>query len=456
MTERMSMSFAVVLALLGAAPASAQVPAQQATAASAILTLGIDEAVTRGLAEAPRLAEARARAEAADATIASREALRRPTVTATAGLLRTNHVDEFGIPQANGTTRVIFPDIPNNYRARAELAMPLFTSGRVGDLVASAEADRRAVDADRKVTTSDLTLEIETAYWTLALARERTAVLERALQRADTAVDDVRARFESGILPPNDVQSAQAQRARQRVQLIQARNDGAIAEADLARLIGAPVGQSIALATPVERPTPGAAEIAALPLSTLTGRATELRPERQALAERQVSLQSAADAAAAATRPQVGVLAAVEPARPNSRFVPRVDQWNTGWDLGVNVTWALWDGGRSRADRAAAIAQSTALRERSADFDALVGVEVQKRLLDLASAREALVASNEAVDAAAEARRVLGERFAAGVATNSDVLDADVAWLEAELERTRLTVSLRLGEARLLRSVGQR
>lgn len=450
MTQRTSTLFALALVVLHVASVNAQAPAV------APLTLSIDDAVTRGIAEAPKLAEVRARADAADATIASREALGRPTITATAGVLRTNHVDEFGIPQANGTTRIIFPDIPNNYRVRAELAMPLFTSGRVGELVASAEAERRALDADRKTTTSDLTLEIETAYWTLALARERTAVLERALRRADASLDDVRARFDSGVLPPNDVLSAQAQRARQRVQWIQARNDSAMAEADLARLIGAPIGQSITLSTPVDRPTPGAAEIAALPLGVLTGRATESRPERQALVERQTSLQAAAAAAAAATHPQIGVLAAVEPARPNSRFVPRVDQWNTGWDLGVNVTWSLWDGGRSRADRAAAIAQSVALRERSADFDALVGVEVQKRLLDLASAREALVASTEAVDAAGEARRVLGERFSAGVATNTEVLDADVAWLEAELERTRLMVSLRLGEARLLRSVGQR
>jgi outer membrane protein TolC len=46
------------------------------------------------------------------------------------------------------------------------------------------------------------------------------------------------------------------------------------------------------------------------------------------------------------------------------------------------------------------------------------------------------------------------ERFNAGVATSTDLLEAEVAQLEAELERTRLAASLRLGEARLLRSIG--
>jgi outer membrane protein TolC len=47
------------------------------------------------------------------------------------------------------------------------------------------------------------------------------------------------------------------------------------------------------------------------------------------------------------------------------------------------------------------------------------------------------------------------ERFAAGVADSTDVLDAEVALLEAELECTRLAASVRLAEAALLRAVGR-
>jgi len=42
------------------------------------------------------------------------------------------------------------------------------------------------------------------------------------------------------------------------------------------------------------------------------------------------------------------------------------------------------------------------------------------------------------------------------VVTSTEVLDAEVALLEAELERTRLQAGLRLTEARLLRAVGDR
>jgi outer membrane protein len=446
MTRRMLEGVFVGIAVLAGRPALAQDP----------VPLSVDEAVARAIAEAPRLAEARAREAAASAAVASRGALARPVVNTTTGFLQTNHVEEFGVPQVGGGVRVIFPDIPSNYRARAEVALPLFTAGRVGELIASAEADRRAAAAESRATSADVTLDAVSAYWTLTMARERVGVLERALERADASLETVRARVDTGLLPPNDALTAQAQRARQFVQLIQARNEAALAEAELGRLAGLDPGRPIALLTPVDRPTPGAAEMAALPIATLVARATANRPERQALTERAAALRSTGDAALSATQPQVAALAAVEPARPNPRFVPRVDEWNTGWDLGLSMTWAVWDGGRARAERAGALAQADALMHRVADFDAVIAVEVRRRLLDLASSRAALEASAEAVSAASEARRVLGERFAVGVATNAEVLDADVAWLEAELEQTRLLASLRIQEARLLRTVGDR
>jgi len=65
-----------------------------------------------------------------------------------------------------------------------------------------------------------------------------------------------------------------------------------------------------------------------------------------------------------------------------------------------------------------------------------------------------IAASAEAVAAATEARRVVAERFSVGVATSTEMLDSDVLLLEAELEQTRLQAALRVGEARLLRTVG--
>ena len=121
----------------------------------------------------------------------------------------------------------------------------------------------------------------------------------------------------------------------------------------------------------------------------------------------------------------------------------------------VNASWNLWDGGRTKADRADAAALKRVAEARLSDFDRQVAFEVRQRQLELQSSRAAISATADGVRAAAEARRVVGERFTAGVVTNTEVLDAQTALLQAELDRTRALVNARLAEARLLRAVGR-
>jgi len=66
-----------------------------------------------------------------------------------------------------------------------------------------------------------------------------------------------------------------------------------------------------------------------------------------------------------------------------------------------------------------------------------------------------VTAADDAVRAATEARRVVGERYAAGVIAEIEVLDADFALLQAQLDRTRTLANVRLAEARLARAVGR-
>ena len=91
-----------------------------------------------------------------------------------------------------------------------------------------------------------------------------------------------------------------------------------------------------------------------------------------------------------------------------------------------------------------------------ADFDAQVALEVRQRQLELDVGRAAQSSRRTtAIASAAEARRVVSERFAAGVATSTEVLDAQVALLQAELDRTRALANVRLAEARLARALGR-
>ena len=159
--------------------------------------------------------------------------------------------------------------------------------------------------------------------------------------------------------------------------------------------------------------------------------------------------------ATAGNKPTVALGGGVDYGRPNPRIFPRKGEWQESWDLSVNVNWNFYDFGRTKAQVAEAAAAVSATKERIAELDSVLGADVRQRLLDLDSSLAMVRAASDAVKSAGESRRVIGDRFAAGVATSTDVVVAQVALLEMELARTRALAGVRLAEARLHRVLGR-
>lgn len=424
--------------------------ARSVDAQDAVLRLTQDAAIARGIANSQRLAELEARREGAEAAEAGRTAAAMPLVGLVGGYTRTNHVQEFAIAQPGQPARVIYPDVPDNVHVRLDLQWPIYTGGRTDALRRAARAERDAAGEDVAAARSDLRLEVTRAFWALVTAGETEQVLARSLESMASHVNDLRSRLEQGLIPPSELLSVEAQQSRQRLLAIEARNTRAIVEADLRRLLGIETEGRIEPIAALELPeaTEPAADI-------LIADARAHRAERRALERRVDASQARGNAASAARLPQVGVAGGYDYARPNPRIFPRIGEWRDSWDVSVNVSWVLWDGGRRHAEQAEAAAGARQAASRVADFDRQTAFEVRQRRLEVDSSRAAIAAASDGVRSATEARRVLGERFSAGVATSSELLDAEVAVLQAELDRTRALANARLAEARLTRAVGK-
>ena len=229
--------------------------AWSAAAQDVTARLTLDEAVARGLTNSQRLAELLARQEGAEAAVAGRAAATMPMIALQAGYMRTNHVEPFGIAQPLQGVKIIYPDVPDNFRTRIDLQWAIYTGGRTDALERAARAERDAAGEDLAAARADLRLEISRAFWALVTARDTEQVVARSLDSLDAHVRDLRSRLEQGFIPPNEVLSAEAQQSRERVLAIEARNARAIAEADLRRLLGMDGEEPIEPAVTLE-PTP--------------------------------------------------------------------------------------------------------------------------------------------------------------------------------------------------------
>ena len=75
---------------------------------------------------------------------------------------------------------VVYPNIQDNWRVRAGLVMPIFTFGRVGGKVESAEQAQAAAGHDVRAGRADLVLETKTAFWDLVTSRASATLLQDA------------------------------------------------------------------------------------------------------------------------------------------------------------------------------------------------------------------------------------------------------------------------------------
>ncbi len=443
---RSGVSFIAVALMLGAvAHVAAQGPPT--------LRLALDDALAKAVETSHRLAEARARESAAQAGVAVRESAERPTVTASAAYTRTNHVLPFSIPSPIGVPLLVYPDVPNNYSTRLEMRWPIYTGGRTDALERAARAEAEAVGAERQAAQADLRLEVTRAYWALVTARASLDVLEQGVARSQAHVNDANQRFMAGLVPPNEVSSAAAQEARSRMLAIEARTQRDVTTAELARLIG--VGSDQPLEPTADLGRAAAPADQPLDVGPLVESARSARYERRVLQQRVAAADAQREAAAAGRLPTLQFLGGVDYARPNPKIFPRADVAQDSWDVGVGATWSLWDGGRTVAEVAQARAASLAASERLAEFDSQLGVEVRQRALELESAAAAVAAAMSGVTAAADARRVVDERYRAGVIAGVEVLDAEYALLQAQLDLTRAQAGVRLAEAQLTRALGR-
>ena len=428
--------------------------------AAAQETITLEDAIARALQQSGRIAELDARKAGAAAAEAGALAARMPIVSVVGGYTRTNHVEEFGIALPGEPLRLIYPDIPDNFRSRLDLQWPIYTAGRTTALAKAASAEKNALAQDVEAARADLRLEVTRAFWAGVTARETERVLERAVERMNAHVADLRARLEQGLIPPNEVTAGEVQRSRQQLLAIEARNHRLVAEADLRRLIGGsgPLTPSAELTTQTGGDGSGRLSPRRMPENpAVHGKAitSPERAERQGLEQRLAAARAREEAARATAKPQIAAVAGVDYARPNPRIFPRVARWDDSWDIGLNVSWAFWDGGRSKAGQAEAAAATRAVQARIMEFDRQLAFELQQRELELDSSRAAIPAAEDGVRSARETQRVLGERYRAGVATSTDVLDAEIALLQAELERTRALANERLARARLERVAGR-
>jgi outer membrane protein TolC len=417
--------------------------------AAAVVPLTVAEAVDRARAASPRVDELRSLRAAAAADLDGAKAGRMPIADLSAAYTRYSKVAEFQIDVPGLGPTTLFPDLPNQFRTRAEVAVPVYTGGRVSGTIAAAEHQLAAADKDVTAGVSDLVLETTNAYWSLVATRAAARVLAESIESYEADLRQVRDRAEVGLAARGDVLAVEVERDRAELSRLSAENAAAVANEDLVRLTALPPGTRI-------EPVDSAPDAAAVePVEALVAQALEARPEIAALRARVAAGEGRARAAGADKRPQASVNAGLDYSRPNYRTFPLEDRFDDSWSVGVNLSFRVFDGGRTSARVARVNAETDATRHRLADLERHVRLDVASRALDLRTQVESLAVAERALASAQENRNVAQDRYREGLVPASELLDAQTRVLRAGLDRTEAAARVRQARASLDRAVGR-
>jgi len=128
----------------------------------------------------------------------------------------------------------------------------------------------------------------------------------------------------------------------------------------------------------------------------------------------------------------------------------------TEWNVGLTLSWSIFDGGGKIARYKEAKANLEAARARVRDIELQVWQNVEQSYLNLGEAEERIGAAQKAVESADENYQLARGRFDAGVANIIELTDAQLALTQAQSDEAQALSDYRIAIARLERALGRR
>ena len=414
------------------------------------------DCISQALGKNPALQISQAKVQSAEAH--SSEALTSllPQLKFTGRAAELSPIDPFGIkigPPVN-LSMILFPSITENYSMRLSLQQPLFTGFKLKKNLEIAELNVNATREELTKDQSDLVLNVIIAYWNFYRAIKVEEVIRQSVAQMSEHLKDAMNLSQQGMATDADIMKVQVQLSDIKVKQLEARNAIRLASMALNSLMRNSLETEV-----VPSDTPAISQSAGeilLPenLSSLQIFAREHRSELKSMQMQRDMNSAGVSAAKGGWYPQIFFAANYDYARPNQRIIPPKDQWDGTWDVGVTLQWNVWDWyatGHQTAQAEAALRQSEA---GIVQLNDAVTLDVAQQYFNAQTAKDKVEVAFEGMKQAQESYRMTSEKYKSGVTSNTEMLDAEIALLQARLTHTQAIVDCTLALARLKKAVG--
>ena len=305
----------------------------------------------------------------------------------------------------------------SNYATRFSGQWQLFDSTQSWKAIDRAKLMNQAAEQQLNRTDQELVFQTVQAYYAVLLAQKQLQVAQEAMKTVEAIEQESRARVESGMAVDSDLLSAQVLASSRQQELIERRNQLAMARTRLALAMGMPADSMYQPQEVLQERTFPPAD-----MNQLEKTALEKRPDlKRIAAERSAQAKSVA-MAKAAFGPRLNAFGSWE---EDSQSVGWTGANN--WVAGAELQFDLFSGGSKRA----ALAREKALQERAvaaqAGYEDSVRLEVRDAYYQFDAAQQQVKVAHAAIAQADESLRINQNRYEGGLSTVTDMLRVEDA-----------------------------
>jgi outer membrane protein TolC len=415
------------------------VPTGHAT--SGVVPLSLAEAIAKGLKQNLGVVLGEQAVRSAHGTRWQALSGMLPTAAVTLGQAREEiNLEEYGFPVAPGQSPILGPFNVSSMHLVA--TTPIFDYSAIQRAKAGADAATAATHAFRDArdmvvfVTANLYLQAVTGASRIDAARAQLVTAQALYDRAVI-------QKQAGVIAGIEVLRAQVELQSQHERVIFFENEFAKQKLVLARAIGIPLGQPIDLTDRLP--------YAALGTVTLDASLSQAYSSREDLH----SAQALVDAARAAKQSAIGE------ALPSAHLLADLGRSSTAWDslhgtyaVQASVTIPIFQGGRVRGRVEQADAQLKQQEAQVEDLRARIEYEVRSALLDLQASDDRVRVARSAADLAGAQLAQAQDRFASGVTSNIEVVQAQEAVATATENYLSALYAHNLAKISLARAIG--
>lgn len=331
----------------------------------------------------------------------------------------------------------------HNYLAAITVSQPLFTGGKLLEQYKISGYQKNSAVESQRLTRQEVLFQTDQLYWQVVSLKEKVSLTKAYQTTVQAHLDDLQNYRSEGFITDNELLKAQVKLEQANLKVLQASNGLKLVKMALNQLLG----------RDLDSPLEVTDSLTSIQYEPVLESTEKKRPEIAILQNGIKISRSLRRLSISRYLPNILLEGSYLWSNPNP-YNSFADEFGDDWTIGVVAQWDIFHWNERGFDTAALSHQQSALEHQLEKLNELTDLEIRQAKQKIYESRQEVISARKAVDQAQKNLSMYQNRFSEGLATSTEVLDAQTLWLETKSALIDAETQLQLNYTNLAKARG--